>query len=205
MNNTQSFDLYGFYKDYLQTDNKELILKFVEYSRIVKREKGEIIFRPESPGPSTPFLLDGVIKTYIISPDGVENTFALYFKPGTCVGMTQEMINVPQIWCKTLTPCTLIEMYGTGPYELAEEYPELWEKLVLAWMPFYFGMMDKLRAGYTLTAKERYLWFVNKYGPLVDKISLNEISLFLGIAPQSLSRIRSELAREGLLPPREIE
>lgn len=197
MQNTQSFDLYGFFRDYLQTDNEELILRFVKYSRIVKREKGEIIFRPESPGSVTPFLLDGVIKTYILSPDGSENTFALYFKPGTCVAMTEEMIHVTQIWCKTLTPCTLVEMYGPGPYELAEEYPELWEKLVLGWRPFYFGMMDKLRAGYTLTAKERYLWFVNKYAPIVDKLSLNEISMFLGIKPQSLSRIRSELAEEG--------
>lgn len=196
MNNTQSFDLYGFYRNILQSDNEELILSFVKYSRIVKVKKGEILFRPGNSGPSTVFLLDGVIKTFILSSDGTENTFAIYFKPGTGVAMTEEMINVPEIWCKTLTPCTLIEMIGQGPYELTKEFPELWEKLMYSWRPFYFGMMDKLRAGYTLTAKERYLWFVNKYGPLVDKISLNEISLFLGIAPQSLSRIKNELAAE---------
>ena len=58
-------------------------------------------------------------------------------------------------------------------------------------------MMDKLRAGYTLSAKDRYLWFVKKYGPIVDIIPQNEIALYLGIKPQSLSRIRAELAGDG--------
>ena len=57
-------------------------------------------------------------------------------------------------------------------------------------------MMDKLRAGYTLNAKERYLWFVDKYAPIIDLIPLVETARFLGIKPQSLSRIRNELAEE---------
>ena len=65
-------------------------------------------------------VLDGVIKTYILSPDGVENTLTYIFQPGTCVAMHEDMINVPKMWCKTVTPCTLIEM-SPGPYELAEE------------------------------------------------------------------------------------
>ena len=50
---------------------------------------------------------------------------------------------------------------------------------------------------FALTAKERYLWFVDKYAPIVDLVPLVEIARFLGIKPQSLSRIRAELAEEG--------
>ncbi|MBE6736519.1 MAG: Crp/Fnr family transcriptional regulator [Ruminococcaceae bacterium] len=178
------------------TDNEALIDRLVECSRLVKRKKGEILFSPGVTCSSTIFLLDGVIKTYIRSPDGTENTLAFLFQPGTCVAMHEDMINIPKTWCKTMSPCTLIEM-SPGPYELADEFPELWKHLVTGWRPFYYGMMDKLRVGYTLTAKERYLWFMDKYAPIIDYVPQAEIARFLGIKPQSLSRIRNELAEEG--------
>ena len=196
MDNKQPFDLHGFFRDFLMTDNEALIDRLVECSRLVKRKKGEILFSPGVTCSCTVFLLDGVIKTYIRSPDGTENTLAFMFRPGTCVAMHEDMINIPKTWCKTMTPCTLIEM-SPGPYELADEFPELWKHLVTGWRPFYYGMMDKLRVGYTLTAKERYLWFLDKYAPIIDYVPQAEIARFLGIKPQSLSRIRNELAEEG--------
>ena len=199
MDNKQPFDLHGFFRNFLMTDNEALIERLVECSRLEKRKKGEILFSPGVTCSSTIFLLEGVIKTYIRSPDGTENTLAFLFRPGTCVAMHEDMINIPKTWCKTITPCTIIEM-SPGPYELADDFPELWKHLVTGWRPFYYGMMDKLRAGYTLTAKERYLWFMDKYAPIVDYIPQTEIARFLGIKPQSLSRIRNELSEEGRGP-----
>ncbi len=196
MNNSLLPDLHEIYRKLLASDNEALIDRMVSCSSIVQKKKGDIVFRPGATRSSTTILLDGVMKTFVLSPDGTENTFALYHVPGTPVIMKEDMINAAELWCKALTPCTLVEVYP-GPYELADEFPELWEKLIYAWRPFYYGMMDKLRAGYTLNAKDRYLWFVEKHGALVDKISLNEIALYLGIKPQSLSRIRAELEKGG--------
>ena len=196
MNIGQPLDLREFYRKFLISDDEALIERMASHSRVVRKSKGDIIFRPEMDGPSTTFLLDGVMKTYILDQNGVENTFAIYYKPGTAVCMTKDMINIPGIWYKALTPVTLIELVGPGPYELAEEYPDCYRELTRGWMPFYYGIMDKLRATATLTAKERYLWFLNKYPDVVDRIPLVEVAAFLGIKPQSLSRIRKELAEE---------
>lgn len=198
MDSQQPHDLYQFYMAGLGDEaNETLAAEMASRSRIVTKEKGEVIFSPDIGCSSTFFLLDGVMKTYIVSPDGTENTFAIFFKPGTCYTMNEETIKTTELMCKAITPCTLIEL-SPGLFDLAEEFPELWKMLVLGWRPFYYGMMDKLRAGYTLTAKERYLWFVERYGPVLDKLSQNEIAQYLGILPQSLSRIRSELAEGGV-------
>lgn len=189
-------DLIEFYRNLLATDDEKLIIRLATHSRVVTVDKGDVIFSPEAIAPATVFLLDGVIKTYILSPDGSENTFAFYYKPGTPICMTKDMINDPGIWCKALTRTTLVELVGPGLYELVEDYPSLYQELFRGWWPFYFGMMDKLRAVTTLTAKERYLWFLDKYGPVVGRISQVEIAMYLGIKPQSLSRIRSEMAAE---------
>ncbi len=204
MNNNRQSDLIEFYTNFLITNNKTIISRLAKKSRITTREKGEILIRPDAGTPATIFLLDGVMKTYIVSPDGRETTYGFYYKPGTGVSMTKEMINIPEIWCKTLTHCTLIEIVDSSPYEIAEEFPELYKEILFAWEPVYYDLIDRLRAVSTLK-KDRYLWFLKKHRPLADKISLAEIALYLGIQPQSLSRIRAELAEEqGVTPPEKL-
>lgn len=197
MNEPQPIDLYAFYRRMFGSDAREdLVSAFVEHSHVKTYDKGEVIFSPTQGGTSSFFLLNGVMKICVLSPDGTENTLGYFFQPGTGYAMNEETIKATELWCKTVTPCVLVEL-SPGLFDLAEEYQELWKKLVLGWRPFYFGMMDKLRAGYTLSAKERYLWFAEKYGPIVDIIPQNEIASYLGIQPQSLSRIRNELAEGG--------
>ena len=196
-------DMHDFFRNnFPQYDNDELINWLVSHSRVITIKKGDIIFHPETDRSFSLYLLDGIIKTYIISPNGIEYTFAFYYEPGSCICMTKDMINTPGIYCKALTPVKYIKLVGPSPYDLATKYPELYPNLLRVFEPFYFGLLDKLRAFSTLTAKDRYLWFLNKYPDLVDKVSLAEVANFLGITPQSLSRIRTELAEEqGVTPP----
>lgn len=196
-------DMHVFFRNNLpQHDNDELTNWLISHSRVATMEKGDIIFHPESDRSFSLYLLDGVIKTYIISPNGIEHTFALYYEPGSCICMTKDMIKIPSIYCKALTPVKYIELVGPSIFDLAREYPELYPDLLPLFNSFYFGLLDKLRSLSTLTAKKRYLWFLNKYPDVVDKISLAEVANFLGIAPQSLSRIRAELAEEQGVTPR---
>lgn len=180
-----------------------MISAVASHCHIVTKEKGDTIWAPGATEDSTAILLDGVVKTFILSPDGTENTLTFWFRPGTFICPTKEMINIPEIWCVAATDCTLIEMVGTTVYDLAEEYPLLWKEIMFGMLPFAVRIMNKARAGYTLTAKERYLWFLDKYGPVAEKVSQVEVASFLGIAPQSLSRIRAELEQEGVTPPPE--
>jgi CRP-like cAMP-binding protein len=46
------------------------------------------------------------------------------------------------------------------------------------------------------TAEQRYLAFLKAYPNLVERVPLNQIASYLGITPQSLSRIRKELAHK---------
>jgi CRP-like cAMP-binding protein len=46
------------------------------------------------------------------------------------------------------------------------------------------------------SAEERYLAFQKTYPALVEEIPLHQVASYLGITPQSLSRIRKDLARK---------
>ncbi|KEO72676.1 Crp/Fnr family transcriptional regulator [Anditalea andensis] len=45
----------------------------------------------------------------------------------------------------------------------------------------------------TLGAKDRYLWFIKEYPSVLEKSPLKHIASYLGMKPESLSRIRKEL------------
>ena len=46
------------------------------------------------------------------------------------------------------------------------------------------------------SAEERYLKFIRTYPKLMEQVSQNHIASYLGITPQSLSRIRKELTQK---------
>jgi len=48
----------------------------------------------------------------------------------------------------------------------------------------------------SVSPKERYLRFVETYQSLFQRVPLHHIASYLGITPQSLSRIRKELSRQ---------
>ena len=54
--------------------------------------------------------------------------------------------------------------------------------------------LERVKDFQILTAKERYLKFVNQYPKLALNVSIDNIASFLGMEPQSLSRIRKQIA-----------
>jgi len=53
-----------------------------------------------------------------------------------------------------------------------------------------------LEESQNLTAEDRYQKLLNENGQLVNRISQKHLASFLGIAPQSLSRIRKEFSQK---------
>ena len=54
---------------------------------------------------------------------------------------------------------------------------------------------DRVESFLFNTAEERYLKFINENPDLIQRISLTDLSSFLGVERQSLSRIRRKLAK----------
>ena len=70
----------------------------------------------------------------------------------------------------------------------------LWQKFGrLLWEDAFASVLYGIHNFQTLTAKERYLDLL-KRSDLIFRVPLKDLSLFLGITPQSLSRIRKEIS-----------
>ena len=62
----------------------------------------------------------------------------------------------------------------------------------------YVSTHKRVNETLSASAEERYLTFIRTYPELVEQIPQNQIASYLGITPQSLSRIRKELSQKRL-------
>lgn len=76
---------------------------------------------------------------------------------------------------------------------LYDQFPT-WQKFGrLVWEDAFASVLYGIHNFQSLTAKERYLDLL-KRSNLINRVPLKDLSLFLGITPQSLSRIRKEIS-----------
>jgi len=89
-------------------------------------------------------------------------------------------------------------VYELSYHTLAELYTESskFEKLgrILA-EKNYLCVLDRTLTMQTKTAKEKYLEFIKNYDKkIIQRVPQHQIASFLGIAPESLSRVRKEIS-----------
>ncbi|MEO9891817.1 Crp/Fnr family transcriptional regulator [Aurantibacter sp.] len=94
---------------------------------------------------------------------------------------------------ETLTPSKLLKI-SKPDLELLRNYSPTWNTLIETITNEHLQCkMERVRDFQTLTAKERYLKFVKENPNLALNVSIENIASFLGMEPQSLSRIRKQI------------
>jgi CRP-like cAMP-binding protein len=56
----------------------------------------------------------------------------------------------------------------------------------------YIAMQRRISDGMSLSAEQRYIDFLNRYPQFEQRLTLRQIASYLGITPESLSRIRRQ-------------
>lgn len=94
---------------------------------------------------------------------------------------------------KTITNCKLLKIFKPD-LELLRSYSNKWNNLVETIINEHLDCkMERVRDFQTLSAKERYLKFIKETPNLALNVSVENIASFLGMEPQSLSRIRKQV------------
>lgn len=77
---------------------------------------------------------------------------------------------------------------------LLESVPKMERFFRLLQEANYVSTHRRINDSLSASAEERYLAFITTYPALIEQIPQNHIASYLGITPQSLSRIRKELS-----------
>jgi CRP-like cAMP-binding protein len=137
------------------------------------------------------FLEKGLVR-YFFNNDGIEVTKYFTVAPYCFTSKESFRQKIPaQETIQALDDCIVWQITN----EKANSLLKLkgWSEFVLKFMhEVQTHFEDQLLEIKSKTAEQRYLNILNTYPETIDKIPLKYLSSYLGIAPQSLSRIRKK-------------
>jgi len=171
----------------------EAIEKAISFSRFKVYSKGEVIARTGDKTTSAGFVLTGVIRSYYVDKDG--NDITQYFAPegSWCVDSGMVGFDEMQANWEAIEDTTVMLFDVKDMKELiysSEQLKNIWIASLEG------GMRYKIyrENGFLVeTATERYIEFRKRYPMLSERVPLRYIATYLGITPESLSRIRSAM------------
>ena len=159
-------------------------------------QKGEIFIKKDRPNKKEYFLLDGICKSFLISPEGEEITLSFFNSKAILSPYnTRTQKKASMLNFKSLTNISLATIDAKKFEMLMVNNLNIREFGNTVLRTELFNKVDKEIGMASLTAKERLLKFREQYPMLENLIPHTDIASYLGITNISLSRLRRELVR----------
>ncbi|WNJ17031.1 Crp/Fnr family transcriptional regulator [Pontibacter sp. G13] len=94
---------------------------------------------------------------------------------------------------QALEPCQLVAISHPDLHKLYRQFPIFQQLGRILMEQNYVASMKRIHSLQHASAKDRYLQLLTKYPDLMNRIPHHYIASYLGITPESLSRIRRQL------------
>jgi CRP-like cAMP-binding protein len=186
--------LFDFISKYISlTEDEKNALLSLDLFHSVK--KGTVLLKEGQNTQNSFFVLKGCIRSYYIK-DGEEKTTAFYTE--------MEALTPPCVISKTpsdyyiscIEDCILL----ISNTDMSEEVNSKFPKFEIMCMKFSEELLAKERMDFdefkTTSPEQRYLNLIQKRPDLIQRVSQHQLASYLGIKPQSLSRLRARIFKK---------
>ena len=158
-------------------------------------EKGELLLKEGEICRHSFFVEKGLLRYYSIDAKGKEHI--IQFAPEGWFVSDRESVyfNQPsQYFIQALEESRIIALDETFVRELAKQDPSFLEFNNRLLHNHIRHLQRRINMLLSATAEERYLDFINIYPDILLRVPQTMVASYLGIAPESLSRVRKDLA-----------
>ncbi len=189
-------EIGDFYRNILYISDEDLVQKLIPHSKRFTVKKGEILQNIGECISSVSFLEEGLVRGFFLDRKGNEITDCFGIWPGTPAVSCLDLDMPSPICIETLETSTLISIPVSVLFELLKDNPNaiaVYNRLLQISLQVNWESKITL-AQYS--ARERYLWFLEKYPGLIDRVTHKHIASFLGMTPVQLSRVRTGLSKQ---------
>lgn len=176
--------------------SKKSFQKIAELLKVEIFEKGDVFIQRNKRNEKEYFILSGVCKSYLMSPDSDEITISLFTENNILSPHTiRTSKNISNLNFKALTEIELVSMNAKAFESLMIENIEIRHFGNAVLQNELIAKVEKEIGLASLTAKERLIEFRKKHRLLENLIPHTDIASYLGITNISLSRLRKDLSR----------
>jgi len=188
------YKLLKYFQRIMPLSNEE-IRAIVETMSIMHYKKGTVLLEEGQISTEVFFVLEGCVRQYFIV-DGEEKTSNFFTEEQWVISLNSFSNNLPSNhYMACATDCYLVVGNREKEEDLYHRFPKL-ETVSRKVMEKVFTEQQELMATYTTdTPEQRYVKLLNSRPELFQKISQYQIASYIGVKPESLSRIRKRIAK----------
>ena len=173
--------------------NSEIVTKLSDMIPVVAPKKGTVLIREGEVPDECYFVLKGLVRQYQFI-DGTERSTAFYTESNGTISSTHYSEQTPStFYLECMEDCLLI----AGNMELDEKHFEEFPELLEITKQMLENDLNNAKDTYSKfilsSPKERYLHFLASRPDLLNRVPLHQIASYLGMTPESLSRIRKRI------------
>jgi len=171
----------------------EEIEAIVETTTIKHYKKGEILLREGQISAEVYFVLEGCVRQYYLV-EGEEKTNNFFTEGQWVISMNSFNEGLPSThFMACCTDCTLVVGNREKEEALYKQFPKL-ETVSRMVMQKVFAEQQQIMEDFlTNTPEQRYLKLLETRADLFQTIPQYQIASYIGVKPESLSRIRKRL------------
>lgn len=139
----------------------------------------------------TAFVEKGALRTYAVDEKGSEHIIQFAIEGWWTGDLFSFLTSEPSVYnIDVLEDAELLLLTRTAQEELLQKLPkfERFQRLLI--QSAYIALQRRLVVNLSLTAEEKYTHFVKAYPEIIQRMPQHMIASYLGITPETLSRIR---------------
>lgn len=141
------------------------------------------------------FIEKGALRSFTVDKDGTEHIIQLAIEDHWIADLCSFITQVPgSISIEAIEDCEVLLLPHYELEQLYDQVPALERYFRQLFQRAYVSLQQRLSSTVSQNAEERYRLLVSDFPQIAARIPLIYIASYLGITPESLSRVRKQLS-----------